>query len=215
MKKIFLVLACYISSLFINQSCFYNEDDLYKSISTIIECYESGLKISYEANENIAEIVQAINNLDLPYFENNLKIENRNKNNFSFEDDNDKAYIKVLISGKEKKYNVDIEFIDKNELINLKETKKELNKLLKNNYRHNYFTFIKGNVKEQFNCEVENCLYDILSAYNIKNKSSILLENGLTGIFTIQKKVKINYSIMNYSNDTYLIMGSPIIFVTY
>lgn len=215
MKKIILIFMCYIFSLSINARCFYNEDDLYKSVSELIEFCESGLKISYEVSDDITEILQSINNLNLSYFKDDFEIKNDYTNNFNFENNNDEASVKVLISGKEQKYNVEIEIIEKDKLINVKETKKKLNKLLKKDYKYNYFTFIKGKVKEEFKDELEKNLYNILDIYNIQNKSSVLLENGLTGIFTTEENLKINYSIMNYNNGTYLIMGSPIIFVTY
>ena len=126
----------------------------------------------------------------------------------------DKASTKILIAKDVNEYTVEMEIIDKQKLINISEIKLKCRKL--NNISNlNYYTFIKGKVKKQYKYELEDRLFNILDCYNIKNKSNVSLENGLTGIFTVQKTLKINYSIMNYDDGTYLIMGSPIIFITY
>ncbi|MDO4535313.1 MAG: hypothetical protein Q4B63_05835 [Clostridium perfringens] len=214
MKKIFLVLITIMFSLNLNGSYLCDEEDLYKDVSNIVDFCESGLKVSFSTNKDLEEILKSINKLDLLYLDNTLYEDNVLEDKFYFEKINEDNSIKVLI-GKEKNYNIEIEIIDKKNMININLLKKELNKLSKDAYNFNYFTFVKGKLANQSNYELENSLFNILDCYNIQNKSSILLENGLTGIFTVQERLKFNYSIMNYNNGTYLIMGSPIIFITY
>ena len=217
MKKMFWILIIIVFSLNLSGSYTCNEEDLYKSVNSIIDFSENGLKLSYSTNKNLKEILESVNNLNLFYLEDILKAEDVLGTNFYFEKSDYSKSIKILI-GKEKQkqnYNVEIEIIDKEDLINISLLKKELNKLLSDACSFNYFTFIKGKLENQSNDELEDNLFNILDCYNIQNKSSILLENGLTGIFTVQKKLKFNYSIMNYNDGTYLIVGSPIIFITY
>ena len=214
MKKILLVLLTIIFSLSLNGSYSYGEDDLYRDVNSIIDFCESGLKVSFNTNKSLNEVLNSINKLDLAYLKDTLNENDTLEDKFYFEKSNDENSIKVLV-GKDKSYNVEIEIIDKKDIINIDLLKKELNKLSKDAYNFNYFTFIRGKLENQSNYELENSLFNILDCYNIQNKSSILLENGLTGIFTVQETLKFNYSIMNYNNGTYLIMGSPIIFITY
>lgn len=214
MKKIFLVLLTIIFSLNLNGSYSYDENDIYKNINSIINFCESGLKVSFSTNKDLKEILNSINELDLFYLEYTLNEDHAMEDKFYFEENNDDNSIKVLI-GKDKNYNVEIEIIDKENMIDIDAVKNELDKLSKDAYNFNYFTFIKGKLENQSNYELEDSLFNILDCYNVQDKSSIQLENGLTGIFTVQKTLKFNYSIMNYNNGTYLIMGSPIIFITY
>lgn len=214
MKKIFWILTTIIFSLNLNGSYLYNEEDLYKDISSIIDFSESGLKVSFSTNKDLKKILKSINELDLFYLDEILYEDNILENKFYFEKINGDNSIKVLI-GKEKNYNIEIEIIDKKNMINIDLLKKELDKLSKDAYNFNYFTFVKGKLESQSNYELEDSLFNMLDCYNIGNKSSVLLENGLTGIFTVEETLKFNYSIMNYNNGTYLIMGSPIIFITY
>lgn len=214
MKKMILILLTIIFSLNLNGSYSYNEDDLYKDVNSIIDFCEGGLKVSFSTNKDLKEILDSINELDLSYLDCTLNKDSELEDKFYFEKSNNENSIKVLI-GKDKNYKVEIEIIDKKNMINIEELKKELDKLSKDTHNFNYFTFIKGKLQNQSNYELENNLFNILDCYNIQNKSSILLENGLTGIFTVQETLKFNYSIMNYNDGTYLIMGSPIIFITY
>ena len=201
-------------SLCIKGSYVYDEDDIYIRVHNVVDFCESGIKISYKTKSDIREILQQISDLNISYFNNTLKIDENMDDNFSFEEETDKASTKILIAKDVNEYTVEMEIIDKQKLINISEIKLKCRKL--NNISNlNYYTFIKGKVKKQYKYELEDRLFNILDCYNIKNKSNVSLENGLTGIFTVQKTLKINYSIMNYDDGTYLIMGSPIIFITY
>lgn len=214
MRKIFFILMICIFSSCVNGSYVFGESDLYEKINSIIEFGESGIKISYKTNSDIKDILQEINDLDLCYLDDILIMENNIDTSFSFEKESEKNSIKILIGKSIGGYNVDIEIIDKKKLISVDTIKLKFSRL-KNIIDLSYFTFIRGKAKDQCRDELEKNLFNILDCYNIQNKSSILLENGLTGIFTVQKRLKINYSIMNYNDGTYLIMGSPIIFITY
>ena len=201
-------------SLCIKGSYVYDEDDIYIRVHNVVDFCESGIKISYKTKSDIREILQQISDLNISYFNNTLKIDENMDDNFSFEEETDKASTKILIAKDVNEYTAEMEIIDKQKLINISEIKLKCRKL--NNISNlNYYTFIKGKVKKQYKYELEDRLFNILDCYNIKNKSNVSLENGLTGIFTVQKTLKINYSIMNYDDGTYLIMGSPIIFITY
>ena len=214
MKKLCITLIIFMFSLCIKGSYVYDEDDIYIRVHNVVDFCESGIKISYKTKSDIREILQQISDLNISYFNNTLKIDENMDDNFSFEEETDKASTKILIAKDVNEYTVEMEIIDKQKLINISEIKLKCRKL--NNISNlNYYTFIKGKVKKQYKYELEDRLFNILDCYNIKNKSNVSLENGLTGIFTVQKTLKINYSIMNYDDGTYLIMGSPIIFITY
>ena len=214
MKKLCFTLIIFMFSLYIKGSYVYDEDDIYIRVHNVVDFCESGIKISYKTKSDIREILQQISDLNISYFNNTLKIDENMDDNFSFEEETDKASTKILIAKDVNEYTVEMEIIDKQKLINISEIKLKCRKL--NNISNlNYYTFIKGKVKKQYKYELEDRLFNILDCYNIKNKSNVSLENGLTGIFTVQKTLKINYSIMNYDDGTYLIMGSPIIFITY
>lgn len=214
MRKTFFILIICIFSSCISGSYVCSESDIYKEVNNIVNFHESGMKISYKTSSNIKEILQEINDLNLYYLNSTLKIENDMENDFNFEKKDDKSSIKVLIGKDINSYNVEIEIIDKEKLVDINKIKLKCGRL--NHISNiNYYTFIKGKVKKECGYELEKKLFNILDCYNIQNKSNILLENGLTGKFTVQKKFKINYSIMNYNDGTYLIVGSPIIFITY
>lgn len=214
MKKVFVVLIICIFSLCISGSYVLNERDLYKELYNSMEFCDSGIKISYRTEEDIDEILKEINKLDLFYLDNTLQIDSNGQANFSFEKDTQNSSVNILIGKGTSGYNVEIEIIDKEKLVDIEMIKSKFSRL-NNAMNLKYFSFIKVKTENRCKYELEKELFNILNCYNIENKSNVLLENGLTGIFTAEKTLKINYSIMNYNDGTYLIMGSPIIFITY
>ena len=74
-----------------------------------------------------------------------------------------------------------------------------------------YFSFIKGKIKT----EDKNAFEDIENKLKIKVNENLDISNGSIAKATMMDGTNINIGQITYDTGSYLIIGTPIIFVTY
>ena len=79
-------------------------------------------------------------------------------------------------------------------------------------------SYLKGKVNNNFgvNKNVE-ILESKLLNLDIKDIKNINIDSGITGVAEFNNREKINYAVVNYGDDKdiYMIIGTPVIFITY
>ena len=219
MKKTSLMLLfLIIFSLVICQGQIYREVDLYRTLDNeMCKINESGLKLEYSTTKDFEQAIQELSHLLSYNF--NLKLEDFNgNNNFSnFEKDVDNFKIKLLFSKELNLNRIEIEIIDKTGFMDIDEMKKVLDNLLDNTTNNSrYFSYVKGKIESNNElAQYEEELIDIIGSSKIQRNDTLLINKGVTGSIVLKDGYELNYSIMKYDKDTYLIIGTPVIFTTY
>ncbi|MPQ42543.1 hypothetical protein [Clostridium tarantellae] len=219
MKKLILMfIFLIIFSLIICQSNIYNEVDVYKNIEVnLCDIEEKGIRLEYTSKKSINEIITIINN--------SLIVENicfgkeyiKNNESYIFQNLKEKKNLKLIINKEKSGFRVIIEIIDEEGIIDINKVKNLLEKLADDTITDKrYFTYIKGKLKNDKGYENNiNELFNTIGRTYIKNTETIPINSGITGTINLKDEDKFNYSIISYTTDTYLIIGSPVIFTTY
>lgn len=213
MKKIFFVILLIFSLLIINgkdYSCEVKED-LFNKIETYIldeyEFVESGMKLEYTVKSQIddeySRIEQILNNKD------NVLICKDGKG-ISAKDEKINYSINIY------KYRdftkVEIIVINKDYKISNLDLKVLLQEIRSDNFiDERYFSFIKGKI----NTNDKYVLDDIEKELKLQINNRLEVNNGYIAKVTMEDKNDINIGQINYDTGSYLIIGTPIIFVTY
>ena len=92
------------------------------------------------------------------------------------------------------------------------ELKKLSQKIRNDNFiNERYFSFIKG----KLNTQDKNLIDDLEKNINIKDNEYLDINNGCVAEATFEDNQHINIGQIKYDTGSYLIIGTPIIFVTY
>lgn len=92
--------------------------------------------------------------------------------------------------------------------------KKQLEKLTNDTCKEKrYFTYIKGKINKDTDTELEK-LTDVFKQHGADNIRTIPINSGYAGIADIGS-FRINYALCKYDSGTYMILGTPDIFITY
>lgn len=213
MKKIFFVFLLIFSLLIINgkdYSCEIKED-LFNKIETYIldeyEFVESGMKLEYTVKSQIndeyiriEEILKKKNDLLTCKDEKYISLKDE-KINYSVNIYNygDLTKVEVIVINKDSSIsNVDLRLL-------LQEIRND------NFIDERYFSFIKGKI----NTNDKNVFDNIAKELQIQVNDRLELNNGYIAKATMKDKSDINIGQINYDTGSYLIIGTPIIFVTY
>lgn len=169
------------------------------------EFIENGVRVHYELSSNINEY-NNLRNIFLLEFGENL---NEKKDSIAYEDED----IKVLASFfyNEKTSFIQIDFINHNNKYNTGEMQEKLGKIINiNSKKEKYFSYIKLKIVE------ENKNYnDEIIDKNLKDKEMINIENGKVGKAFLKDDTRVNIGYVRYNTGEYLIIGTPVIFITY
>ncbi|MGL4656689.1 MAG: hypothetical protein ACRCWM_12540, partial [Sarcina sp.] len=108
---------------------------------------------------------------------------------------------------------IEIEIKNFDNTITVEEIERETKKILNKNEDLKVFTYIKGKGNDIYSL-------DKASSYIDKNFSDsyekVTLSNGETGVIKLGENREYNYSLISYEkDDNYIIVGSPVIFITY
>lgn len=200
MKKVFLFMAISIL-LVLNFLGGTRGFDIYNLIRKNYKIVEQGIKIQYFDE-----------NMDRDYLKNSLCL----KDNFKIYGDNfyyfnENNTFSIEIKGIDKFIEIEIKNCDNS--ISIEEIEENSKKILDKNKNLKVFTYIKGKVNDIHS--LEN-----ISSYlekTFKNQyEKINLSNGETGVIKFDKNIEYNYSLVSYGkDDNYIIVGSPVIFITY
>lgn len=206
----FMISITIATSTFMNINKFYNLD-IYNTImdeSCIV--IESGVQGKYLSQSSIEEEIKKIETL----FKIEGKIKKHN-NNFYFNSKGDTTELNIFAIEEKRGINVEITIkeIGKNNNIEVLE-----NCLKKANKNIKISSYLKGKVNNNFGVNKNiQILEDKLLNLNPNNIESINVDSGITGVAEFNNGKKINYAVVNYndSKDVYMIIGTPVIFITY
>ena len=214
MNNNIFIAALFCFSLIFSPSTMNLDNKVYSKVEEeICNIEEYGMKIEYITDENIKDQFNNISDyIKIEDFDSIVEKENEiylntSKEQFNLDinliEENSKSRVQIVIVSKNR--------IDFNDI-------KEYFQVIHNKNMKNikYYTYIKGNIRENNNIdEIEEKLIKLIGKSKVKKNKRINLEKGTTGIINLKSDYQFNYSIMTYEEDRKLILGTPIIFTTY
>ena len=213
MKKVFFVFLLIFSLLIIGgkeYKCESKEDSLSKIEGYVINNYDfvqNGIKLEYTVDEKLCKEYLRIKQF---FEENNFLVLSTENNNITAESENIDYSINIC------EYNdlikVQVILINNDVSKSEEELKKLSQKIRNDNFiNERYFSFIKG----KLNTQDKNLIDDLEKNLNIKVNEYLDINNGCVAEATFEDNQHINIGQIKYDTGSYLIIGTPIIFVTY
>ena len=213
MKKVFFVFLLIFSLLVINNKeykCESKEDSFSKIEGYVINNYDfvqNGIKLEYTVDEKLCKEYLRIKQF---FEENNFLVLSTENNNITAESENIDYSINIC------EYNdlikVQVILINNDVSKSEEELKKLSQKIRNDNFiNERYFSFIKG----KLNTQDKNLIDDLEKNLNIKVNEYLDINNGCVAEATFEDNQHINIGQIKYDTGSYLIIGTPIIFVTY
>lgn len=213
MKKIFFVFLLIFSLLIINgkdYSCEVKEDLFNKMEIYILdkcEFVESGMKLEYTVKSQINDEYSRIE--EILKMKNNLLI-CKEENCISVKDE--KINYSVNMYNYEDLTKVEVIVINKDSSISNFDLRALLQEIRNDNFiDERYFSFIKGKI----NTKDKNVFDNIEKDLQLQINDRLEINNGYIAKAKMKDESYINIGQINYDTGSYLIIGTPIIFVTY
>lgn len=213
MKKVFYIFLSIFSLLIINgkeYECEAKNDsfnEIEKYILNEYDFVESGIKLEYTVKTGIDDEIERIEEILMN--KNNL-IVTKGKNCIFAEDEN--INYSVTIYNYDGLIKVEVIIINKDKNISEKTLKLLVKEIRNDNFvDERYFLFIKGKI----NTTDINIFEDIEKKVQFKITDSLDISNGNIAKGTMRDGTNINIGQITYDTGSYLIIGTPIIFVTY
>lgn len=213
MKKVMFVFLLIFSLLIISAKEYKCDakdkgfNDIEEYVLNQYEFVQNGIKLEYITDESLETEYERVDNLLKSKRE--LVVSNENNCIYACSD-----YINYSISVYEYKQLTKVEVIVLNTDDNIKQVDLEL---LAKEVRGSYFkdervfSFIKGKVDVANDYGINELVNDL----NIEFSETLNINNGYIAKATIGKNENINIGKVSYDTGSYLIIGTPIIFVTY
>ena len=213
MKKVFFVFLLIFSLLIIGgkeYKCESKEDSFSKIEGYVINNYDfvqNGIKLEYTVDEKLCKEYLRIKQF---FEENNFLVLSTENNNITAESENIDYSINIC------EYNdlikVQVILINNDVSKSEEELKKLSQKIRNDNFiNERYFSFIKG----KLNTQDKNLIDDLEKNLNIKVNEYLDINNGCVAEATFEDNQHINIGQIKYDTGSYLMIGTPIIFVTY
>ena len=213
MKKVFFVFLLIFSLLIIGgkeYKCESKEDSFSKIEGYVINNYDfvqNGIKLEYTVDEKLCKEYLRIKQF---FEENSFLVLSTENNNITAESENIDYSINIC------EYNdlikVQVILINNDVSKSEEELKKLSQKIRNDNFiNERYFSFIKG----KLNTQDKNLIDDLEKNLNIKVNEYLDINNGCVAEATFEDNQHINIGQIKYDTGSYLIIGTPIIFVTY
>ena len=213
MKKVFLIFLLIFSLLVINNKeykCEAKNNDFEKIEKYVIDNYdfvENGIKVEYTVSESLKNEYLRIKEL---FERNNYLINIEENNSINAEKDVINYDVNIYKYGDLTKVQIILINNDVNKI------EKDLNELSKeirsdNFINERYFSFIKGKI----NTEGKKPIDDLEEDLHLKIKESLNINNGYISEAISENDQDINIGRIKYDTGSYLIIGTPVIFVTY
>ena len=213
MKKVFFVFLLIFSLLIIGgkeYKCESKEDSFSKIEGYVINNYDfvqNGIKLEYTVDEKLCKEYLRIKQF---FEENNFLVLSTENNNITAESENIDYSINIC------EYNdlikVQVILINNDVSKSEEELKKLSQKIRNDNFiNERYFSFIKG----KLNTQDKNLIDDLEKNLNIKVNEYLDINTGCVAEATFEDNQHINIGQIKYDTGSYLIIGTPIIFVTY
>ena len=213
MKKVFFVFLLIFSLLIIGgkeYKCESKEDSFSKIEGYVINNYDfvqNGIKLEYTVDEKLCKEYLRIKQF---FEENNFLVLSTENNNITAESENIDYSINIC------EYNdlikVQVILINNDVSKSEEELKKLSQKIRNDNFiNERYFSFIKGKIKT----EDKNIFEDVENKLKININENLDISNGSIAKATMIDGTNLNIGQITYDTGSYLIIGTPIIFVTY
>ena len=214
MKKVFFVFLLIFSLLIIinGKECECEaKKDLFNDVERYIlneyEFIENGIKLEYIVKADINYEFKRINEIfksknDLIVTTSELCISAKGKNiNYNVNIYNYNGLTKVEVIA-----------INKDKTLSQKNLELLVQEIRNSNFiDERYFSFIKGKIET----EEKNIFEDVENKLKIKINEKLDISNGSVAKATMIDSTNINIGQITYDTGSYLIIGTPIIFVTY
>lgn len=204
--KTFLVLIIFILSIgAIPNSNIKEFNILEEKLKENNEFIENGVRVHYELSVDINEY-ENIKNIFSNEFGNSLQ-EKEDSISYSNED----ISVSASFFYNENICFVQIDYINKSNKYDTLEIENKLAKIINNkSEKTKYFSYIKLKIVQ------ENKNYnDELLNNNLKDKEMINIKNGKVGKAFLKDDTRVNIGYVRYNTGDYLIIGTPVIFITY
>lgn len=215
MKKMMKVISTIVLSLIVigavptkSELPSDNFDFIENKIKESSEFIQNGIKVEYSVNQPISKEVSRIKK----YFNLNFHKNVQTDGNTIIYDDLTRQ-IKALVWSDNGDTKVQITYINNEKNANTFHLKKELNQIQNIAAKNiKYFNFIKVKIIE----ERKQNLLEILKNNIDKDTLEIIdIHNGSVGKANLYDGNKVNIGFVRYDTGEYLVIGTPVIFITY
>ncbi|MGL4991996.1 MAG: hypothetical protein ACRC57_12700 [Sarcina sp.] len=172
-------------------------DELIRQNSAIVE---QGIKVQYTQNKiDSQKLLTSLNLIDKAELYGD---------NFIYTDDNKEYFFEIRGIDSF----IEIEFIFYNNEIKIEDVEKIVKNKFKDKKDLSIFTYVKGKISDNHSFDEKKYIENKF----IKNISCIEINNGKTGMIELKNQEVFNYSQISYGKDnSYIIVGSPVIFISY
>ena len=213
MKKIFFVFLLIFSLLIINGKEYECEakKDLFNEVERYIlneyEFVNNGVKLEYTIKTDINNELKRINKI---FAAKSDVIVTKGENWISVEGEN--INYSVNMYNYNELIKVEVKVTNNDKTLSESYLKLLVQEIRNSNFiDERYFSFIKGKIKT----EDKNAFEDIENKLKIKVNENLDISNGSIAKATMMDGTNINIGQITYDTGSYLIIGTPIIFVTY
>ena len=213
MKKIFFVFLSIFSLLIINGKEYECEakKDLFNEVERYVlneyEFIQNGMKLEYTIKADISDELDRIDKIF--QFKNDL-IVTRSENSISAKSENINYSVNIYNYSKLTK--VEVIVINTDKTLSESYLRLLVEEIRNSNFiDERYFSFIKGKIKT----EDKNIFEDVENKLKIKINENLDISNGSIAKATMIDGTNLNIGQITYDTGSYLIIGTPIIFVTY
>ena len=200
MKKMvsFIMLYAFVG-IFLGSGASYSKIEYYDSVRAEYNIIEQGIKVQYKEEISPQELKTFLGiNGEVQMYGENISYKHNDE--------------KFLIELKYIDSFVELEIILKNNKTDIEKLEKIFEDKFKDKKNLDIFTYIKGKVNDNHNLKSIN----LEGNYNVKSIENLEIDNGYTGVITLKNNEQLNYAIKNYGkDDNYIIVGSPVIFISY
>ena len=177
-----------------------------------IGCYgtfiENGVRLEYSTKKSIEdEIIKLKFNIEKQF---NKEV-NIDKNTITFKENSKE--IKAIVWSNEEETKVQISYVNNNSKITTNQMKKELEQLEDFATKNiKYFNFVKVKIIEERKQNILDLLRNNLKKETLEELN---IYNGKVYKGLLTDGSKVNFSFMKYKDEEYLVLGTPVIFITY
>lgn len=181
--------------------------------NTKAKAVQCGVKLQYseaiDAKDEIKYIIEKLG-LDRSLIENILK------DSYHIDTFQDNIALKINVMEEKGISYIEIETISNSGVEYINKLEGYLQKVLKPTCEKvQYFTFVKGKISGQ---DKDESIYKV--SRELKNLGAtkvnyLPINSGFTGVAKFDNNSTLNFAICQYMSETYLIIGTPIIFTTY
>lgn len=213
MKKLLIIISFIIVFSFLIIGAIPNQDkniDEFNKLTTELikadNFLENGVRVEYTTKNNINAEYDLVKNDFIKIFGENINLLDN-----SIEYSDECKEVKAVFWNKNDTSYIRIDYLNKNKNIEVMEIRNILAEIINNKKEKvKYFDFVKLKIIE----EEKDDTKEIIRNY-MKNEEFLEVENGIIGKGILKDKTKINVGYMQYAKGEYLIIGTPVIFVTY